>query len=56
MADLLLQQAYDSAMSTNTLYTRKRDRWKFLLDSYLGGEDYRQGAYLTRYQLETALS
>lgn len=53
MADLLLQQAYNSAMSSNSLYARKRDRWKFLLDAYLGGEDYRQGAYLTRYQLES---
>ena len=53
MADILLQQAYQQATSSNSLYSRKRDRWKFLLDAYLGGEDYRQGAYLTRYQLES---
>ena len=53
MADILLQQAYTRAMSTNNLYQRSIDRWRFLLDSYVGGEDYRRGAYLTRYQLET---
>lgn len=49
----LLQQAYARATTTNYLYTRHRDRWQFLLNSYVGGEEYRKGGYLTRYQLET---
>lgn len=49
----LLQQAYARATTTNYLYTRHRDRWQFLLNSYVGGEEYRKGAYLTRYQLES---
>ena len=38
---------------TNREYQRNRDRWSFLLDSFVGGEDYRRAGYLTRYQLET---
>jgi hypothetical protein len=49
----LLQQAYAKATSTNYLYSRHRDRWQFLLNSYIGGEEYRKGGYLTRYQLES---
>jgi hypothetical protein len=39
--------------STNLIYNENKDNWKFLLDSFLGGVDYKQGNYLTRYQLET---
>ena len=53
MAELTYQQAYQRATSTNQLYTRQRARWQFLLDSYTGGDDFRNGAYLTKYQLES---
>lgn len=53
MAEMTYTQAYQQAVSTNYLYNRNRDRWQFLLDSYNGGDDYRNGAYLQRYQLET---
>jgi hypothetical protein len=53
MAETTLQQAYQRAVATNQLYLRQRDRWQFLLDSYNGGDDFRRGAYLTRYQLES---
>jgi hypothetical protein len=39
--------------STNLLYTEYQRRWRYLLESYMGGEEYRQGQHLTRYQLET---
>lgn len=45
--------AYANAMSANKQYNELKPRYQFLLDSYLGGEDYRRGGYLTRYQLET---
>ena len=51
--EFTLQQAYQRAVSTNQLYTQQRARWQFLLDSYNGGDDFRSGAYLHRYQLET---
>ena len=36
--ELTLQQAYQRATSTNSLYSRQQKRWQFLLDSYNGGE------------------
>jgi len=54
MAQQELLDDYRALSSTHWLYTRNRDRWEFLLNSYTGGDVYRQGAYLTRYVLETA--
>lgn len=48
----ILNQAYIRAMTTNYLWNRYRIRWEYLLHSYLGGEEYRKGAYLHRYELE----
>jgi hypothetical protein len=48
-----LQDAYNSLVSTNLLYIENRERWKFLLDSYIGGDEYRSGGYLTRYATES---
>lgn len=53
MSDLTLLQDYARVSSTNIEYQRNRDRWAFLLDSYVGGEQYKNGSYLTKYQLET---
>lgn len=30
------------------------NRWRYYLDSYLGGADYQRGKYLTQYRFETA--
>lgn len=40
-------------ISGNDIYERNKQRWKFLLDSYLGGDDYRNAHLLTRYLTET---
>ena len=54
MAELqTFQNAYLQATSGNTTYSRNQLRWKFLLDSFTGGQAYREGAYLQRYALET---
>jgi hypothetical protein len=53
MARQTLYEAYAYATQQSTTYTRNRDRWQFLLESYMGGETYREGAHLTRYVLET---
>lgn len=37
----------------NQTYNDNSKTWKYLLESYLGGDDYRQAGHLTRYQLET---
>lgn len=48
----LLNDAYTKAMTTNYLWSRHKERWTYLLHSYMGGEEYRKGAYLHRYELE----
>ena len=53
MAQQELLDDYRALSSTHWLWTRNRDRWEFLLNSYTGGQEYRNGAYLTRYVLET---
>lgn len=53
MAELTtFQNAYLQATSGNETYSRNQQRWKFLLDSFTGGQAYREGAYLQRYALE----
>ena len=42
-----------SLVSGNEIYETYRSRWKYFLESYLGGEEYRKGLHLARYQLET---
>jgi hypothetical protein len=40
--------------SGNRLYDSYLPQWKYLLESYTGGEEYRLAGHLTKYQLETA--
>jgi hypothetical protein len=42
-----------AVMSANRLYETYLPQWKYLLESYLGGEEYRRAGHLTRYQLES---
>lgn len=44
---------FNSVSTSNREYLRNRDRWQFLLYSFVGGEEYRRQGYLTRYKLET---
>lgn len=44
---------YKYVSFTNNEFSRNRDRWEFLLYSYIGGEEYRRQGYLTRYKLES---
>jgi hypothetical protein len=41
-------------LSGNLLYNSYKDQWTYLLQSYVGGEEYKNANLLTRYQLETA--
>ena len=40
-------------VSGNDIYDTYMPRWRYLLESYVGGEEYRRAGHLTRYQLET---
>ena len=53
MANQTLLDDYTALASTHWLYMRNRDRWQFLYESYVGGEEYRRSGHLTKYVLET---
>lgn len=48
-----IDQQLAEALSSNTEYNNQRTRWEYLYQSYMGGQEYKDGAFLTRYQLET---
>lgn len=48
-----IQTEVSHLVSGNELYDTYQPRWRYLLESYLGGETYRDAKHLTRYQLET---
>ena len=48
-----IQTEISSLVSGNDIYDTYQPRWRYLLESYLGGETYRDAKHLTRYQLET---
>tara|TARA_Y100001938_G_scaffold149909_1_gene238631 strand:- start:8462 stop:9826 length:1365 start_codon:yes stop_codon:yes gene_type:complete len=45
--------ANEHITQTGAYYDAHATRWEFLLRSYLGGDDYRNGKYLTKYKLES---
>ena len=51
--NLTLQEQYLQVVTTNQLYQRNRDRWQYLLQSYMGGLEYQGAQLLTRYTNET---
>jgi hypothetical protein len=42
-----------SLLQGNLLYQSYYPQWEYLLESYVGGNEYREAQHLTRYQLET---
>lgn len=49
----ILSTEVASVIAANRLYETYLPQWKYLLESYIGGEEYRRAGHLTRYQLET---
>jgi len=49
----IIQSDVAAAASGNSIYTDYQNRWEYLLESYIGGEVYRDGLHLTKYQLES---
>ena len=49
----ILMDQLARAVSANTHYLDLKPNWEYYLESYLGGDDYRRGSHLVRYQLET---
>lgn len=52
MNQTLLEQ-YMQVVSTNLLYNRNRSQWDYLLNSYMGGMEYKRASMLTKYLNET---
>lgn len=48
-----IDQQIAEALSSNSEYNEYRERWEYLFQSYMGGLEYRDGSYLTKYNLET---
>ncbi len=48
-----IEQEIAGLLAGNKIYDTYYSQWKYLLESYVGGEEYRRAAHLTRYQLET---
>lgn len=40
-------------LTGNIIYSKYIERWRFLYNSYIGGQEYRDAGYLSKYQLET---
>ena len=54
MSNSILEEQIAQLTSGNPIYNNYIDQWRYLLVSYLGGEDYRQAGMLQKYQLESA--
>lgn len=52
MNEALLEQ-YNLVVSQNQYYIRNRDHWTYLLESYMGGIEYKRANLLTKYVNET---
>lgn len=51
-ASQLIQNEIARVLSANDIYQTYRPIWRYLLESYMGGEEYRRGGHLIRYQTE----
>lgn len=52
-ASELIAQEIAAIVSGNSTYQSYQTQWKYLLESYIGGDEYRSAQHLTRYVLET---
>jgi len=48
-----IQDEVSTIIAGNETYDEYQEQWKYLLQSFLGGKEYRDAKHLTRYQLET---
>ena len=52
-ATQIITTQVNELVSGNDIHSTYLPQWQYLLESYLGGEDYRRGNHLARYQKET---
>ena len=49
-----IEQAITRYLSGNSLYNEYADTWRYMLESYVGGKEYKNAQHLLRYSLENA--
>ena len=49
-----VNEQIDALVGGNTVYQQYVEQWRYLLVSYMGGDDYREGGFLQKYQMETS--
>lgn len=50
-----MSKEYDALMEHHPIYGKMLGRWRFLLNSFMGGEKYKKNGYLTRYAYESEI-
>ena len=50
----LIANEVAKVLSENDTYNSYKDRWRYLLESYIGGDEYRNAGHLIRYATESA--
>jgi hypothetical protein len=53
LANEKISSEVSKILEGNDFFDAYQKRWEFLLESYMGGEEYRRAGHLTRYQLES---
>lgn len=53
VSNRLNSETVDLVTTVHPDYRRMINSWRFYRDSYIGGQDYQEGLYLTRYQFES---
>lgn len=48
-----MSQKYEQVTSVHEVYNNNAERWRYLLQSFIGGDSYRRGRFLTRYMYES---
>lgn len=50
-----MSKEYDDLKQHHPIYGKMLGRWRFLLNSFMGGEKYKKNGYLTRYAYESEI-
>lgn len=50
-----MSKEYDALMEHHPIYGKMLGRWRFLMNSFMGGEKYKKNGYLTRYAYESEI-
>lgn len=48
-----MSEQYDLAVKQHPIYKQNKKQWRYLFESYIGGDVYRNGHHLTKYKLES---